>query len=169
MNWESLAALGQLATVLIGIPSVLYLAIQIREQTKERRQAAVNALTEQWGDLTRSLHDEPELAEIFLRGLQSFEKLDAISKVRFSAFFNRFVNIFEGMYFSHREGILIGSSWAAVERTIEDFIAQPGFREWWERRRRWHTIEFAEVIDKIIKRGDKPTAFTHYKPEELAS
>ena len=50
-NWEMLAAIGQLAAVFIGIPSLIYLAIQIREQTKERRQSAVHALTEQWAML----------------------------------------------------------------------------------------------------------------------
>ena len=87
MNWEMLAAIGQFAAVLVGIPSLIYLAVQIREQTKERRQSVVNALTVQWGDLTKALHDSAEFSEIFLRGLQSFETLDSIEKVRFSAFF----------------------------------------------------------------------------------
>jgi len=56
-----LAAVGQLAAVCIGIPSIIYLAVQIRAQTKERRQAAVNALTVQWGDLTCALHESAEL------------------------------------------------------------------------------------------------------------
>src|SRR4030095_3735429 len=105
------------AAVFVGIPSLIYLALQIREQTKERRQSAVHALTVQWGDLTCALHDSAEFSAIFLRGLQSFADLDSVSKMRFSAFFNRLINIFEGMYFSHRQGILTGSSWRAVERT----------------------------------------------------
>jgi hypothetical protein len=100
MNWEMLAAIGQLAAVCIGIPSILYLAIQIREQTKERRQSAVNALTVQWGDLTKALHEDAEFAAIHLRGLHSFHDLDAVSKLRFSAFQNRFFKNFEGMYYS---------------------------------------------------------------------
>src|SRR5438046_7921571 len=96
MNWEMLAAIGQLAAVCVGIPSLIYLAVQIREQTKERRQSAVHALTVQWGDLTESLHDNAETAAIFLRGMQSFADLGAVSKLRFSAFFNRLINIFEG-------------------------------------------------------------------------
>src|SRR6476659_5041354 len=115
MNWEMLAAIGQLAAVFVGIPSLIYLAFQIREQTKERRQSAVHALTAQWGDLTCALHDSEELSTIFLRGVQSFADLDAVSKLRFSAFFNRLINVFEGMYFSHWQGILTGSSWRAVE------------------------------------------------------
>src|SRR5881394_203257 len=76
MNWEMLAAIGQLAAVFVGIPSLIYLAAQIREQTKERRQSAVHALTVQWGDLTGSLHDNAETAAIFLRGMGSFADLD---------------------------------------------------------------------------------------------
>ena len=162
MNWEMLAAFGQLAAVVIGIPSLIYLATQIRHQTKERKQAAVHALTEQWGDLTSSIHDKSDMAEIFIRGLQSFQSLDAISKVRFSAFFNRFMNVFEGMYFSHREGILIDSSWGAVERTLEDFVANKGLQEWWKTRRRWHTTEFAEVVDEMIAQSGGAAAFDHY-------
>src|SRR5438309_7229002 len=75
MNWEMLAAIGQLAAVFVGIPSLIYFAVQIREQTKERRQSAVNVLTAQWGDLTCALHDSAELSAIFLRGVQSFADL----------------------------------------------------------------------------------------------
>jgi hypothetical protein len=54
MNWAMLTAIGQLATVFIGVPSIIYFAIQLREQNRERRQSAVNALTEQWGELTKA-------------------------------------------------------------------------------------------------------------------
>src|ERR1051325_7474684 len=125
MNWDMLAAVGQLTAACIGIPSLIYLAVQIREQTKERRQSAVHALTEQWGALTESLHNNPEMTAVFLRGVHSFTELDAVSKLRFSAFFNRLLNIFEGMYFSSCQGILTPSSWAAIERTMRDLIAYP--------------------------------------------
>ena len=169
MNWEMLAAMGQLAAVLVGIPSLIYLAVQIREQTKERRQSAVNALTVQWSDLTKALHDNAELATIFLRGIQSFSDLEAVSKLRFSAFFNRFMKNFEGMYFSHREGILNASSWGEIERTMSDFLAYDGVREWWKTRRHWHTEEFASVVDGIIGRGDPPKAYSMYDLTALKS
>src|SRR6266566_4401945 len=108
MNWEMLAALGQLAAVFVGIPSLIYFALQIREQTRERRQSAVNALTVQWGDLTKALHENAEFAALFLREVHSFHDLDTIAKLRFSAFQNRFFKNFEGMYYSRREGILSG-------------------------------------------------------------
>ncbi len=167
MNWQMLAAIGQLAAVFVGIPSLIYLALQIREQTRERRQAALNHLTVQWGDLTKSLHDNAEFAAIYLRGVHSFTDLDGLSKLRFSAFLNRFFKNFEGMYFSHRDGILTESLWREIERTMSDVIAYPGTRQWWETRRHWHAEEFARVVDEIITPGDKPKAYSTYNLDEL--
>src|SRR5215212_10389344 len=168
MNWQMLTAIGQLAAVVVGIPSLIYFAIQIREQNRERRQSAVNALTVQWGDLTKALHENPEFAALFLRGVQSFHDLDAVSKLRFSAFQNRFFKNFEGMYHSRCEGILTTDLWNEIDRTMSDFLAYDGVREWWETRKHWHTETFARVVDGIIAKGDKPTAYSTYNLKELA-
>jgi hypothetical protein len=162
MNWEMLAAIGQLAAVFVGIPSLIYFAVQIRQQTKERRQAAVNALTVQWGDLTCALHESAEFSAIYLRGLQSFESLDSVSKVRFSAFFNRFLKNFQAMYFAHQDEILTDQLWGEVERTMTDLIGYPGVQQWWKTRRHWHTEQFAYLIDAIIDKGEKPKAYATY-------
>jgi hypothetical protein len=167
MNWEMLTALGQLAAVVVGIPSLIYLAIQIRAQTRERRQSAVNALTVQWGDLTRALHENAEFAALYLHGVQSFHDLDTVSKLRFSAFQNRFFKNFEGMYFSRNDGILTEALWAEIERTMSDFLAYQGVQEWWTTRKHWHTEEFCCVIDAIIAKGLEPTAYSTYNLEAL--
>jgi hypothetical protein len=169
MNWEMLAAMGQLAAVCVGIPSLIYLAIQIREQTRERRQSAVNALTVQWGDLTKALHESAEFSAIYLRGIQSFSDLDPVAKVRFSAFFNRFLKNFEGMYFSRCEGILTAQLWGEIERTMSDLIAYPGVQDWWKTRKHWQAEEFARVVDHIIARGDKPRAYSTYNLDETGT
>jgi hypothetical protein len=167
MNWEMLTAIGQLATVFIGVPSVIYFAIQLREQTRERRQAAVNALTVQWGDLTKALHENAEFTALFLRGVQSFHDLDAVSKLRFSAFQNRFFKNFEGMYYSRREGILNPELWEEIQRTMSDFLAYDGVRQWWETRKHWHTEVFVGVVDAMIARGDQPTAYSTYNLNDV--
>lgn len=168
MNWEMLTAIGQLATVFIGVPSIIYFAIQLREQTRERRQSAVNALAVQWGDLTKALHENAEFTALYLRGIQSFHGLDAVSKLRFSAFQNRFFKNFEGMYYSRREGILSPELWEEIERTMSDFLAYDGVRQWWETRKHWHTEAFVRVVDAMIARVEKPTAYSTYDLKQVA-
>ncbi len=168
MNWQMLTAIGQLATVFIGVPSIIYFAIQLREQNRERRQAAVNALTVQWGDLTKALHENPEFSALYLRGVHSFHDLDAVSKLRFSAFQNRFFKNFEGMYYSRREGILTSELWDEIDRTMSDFLAYDGIQQWWETRKHWHTEAFVSVVEAIIARGNEPKAYSTYNLSEVA-
>ncbi len=167
MNWEMLGAIGQLAAVFIGIPSLIYLAVQIREQTRERRRIAMNTLAGQWGDLVESLTDSADFSAVYLRGVQCFSDLDPVSKVRFSAFFSRFFKNFEGMYYYRRDGTLGASLWGEVERTMSDLIAYPGARQWWETRKHWHTEEFARVVDEIIGWGHEPGAYSTYNLDQL--
>jgi hypothetical protein len=168
MNWQMLTAIGQLAAVFIGVPSIIYFAIQLREQNRERRQAAVNALTVQWGELTKTLHENAEFTALYLRGVQSFHDLDAVSKLRFSAYQNRFFKNFEGMYYSRREEILTSELWDEIDRTMSDFLAYDGVRQWWETRKHWHTEAFVRVVDAIIAKGEKPTAYSTYNLGEVA-
>jgi hypothetical protein len=162
MNWEMLTALGQLAAVVVGIPSLIYLALQIRAQTQERRQSAVNELTTRWGDAMSAFHQNREFSAIYLRGMQSFQDLDPVSKAQFSAFLNRTFKNSQAIYFAHRHGMLPAPLWGEVERTMTDLIAYPGAQQWWQTRRHWHTEEFAGVVDAMIARGEKPTAYSSY-------
>ncbi|PYI86191.1 MAG: hypothetical protein DME54_08725 [Verrucomicrobia bacterium] len=46
------------------------------------------------------------------------------------------------MYFSRRDGVVSPSLWAQIERTMIDFLAYPGTRQWWETRKHWYTEDF---------------------------
>src|SRR5437588_11789230 len=72
MTWEMLSAIGQLVAALGVIPSLIYLAIQIREQNQERRRAGINVLTVQWSDLVTSAQESAELSAVSLDGIAPF-------------------------------------------------------------------------------------------------
>jgi len=93
--------------------------------------------------------------------------LDAVSKLRFSSFLNRFFKNFQATYFSHRDSVLNASLWGEVERTMTDVIAYPGTQQWWETRRHWHTEEFARVVDALIAKGAEPMAYSTYNLNDL--
>ena len=120
MNWEMLTAIGQLAAVFVGIPSLIYLAVQIREQTKERRQSAVNVLTAQWGDLTCALYDSAELSAIFLRGCTIFRRSRSCLETQVQRVLQHLLkplrsNVFRPLR-GHTHGIVMGQDGANAER-----------------------------------------------------
>ena len=54
-----------------------------------------------------------------------------------------------------------------IERTMSDFLAYDGVRQWWKTRKHWHTEAFASVVDAIIARGEKPTAYSTYDLKQV--
>lgn len=162
MNWEMLSAIGQAVAAIGVIPSLIYLAVQIREQNKERRRAGINLLTAQWSDLVRSAQESRDFAVTFLQGMRSFDGLDAPDKLMFSAFFTRYTRNCEGMFIYYRDGALEKALWEEVERTMNDYFAYPGVKEWWATRKHWLTDEFRAVVDAIIAKNAEPEMYTAY-------
>jgi hypothetical protein len=166
MNWEMLSAIGQVVAAIGVIPSLIYLGVQIRDQNKERRRAGINILTAQWSDLVKTGQESREFAAFFLRGIRSFQSLDAPDKLRFSSFFTRYIRNCGGMFIYYRDGALEKALWDEVERTMNDYFAYPGVREWWNTRKHWLTDEFRGVVEAIIAKNPEPKLYTAYKLDE---
>jgi hypothetical protein len=162
MNWEMLSAIGQVVAAIGVIISLIYLAVQIREQNKERRRAGINILTVQWSDLVKTGQESREFAALFLRGMRSFQDLDGPDKLSFSAFFTRYTRNCEGMFIYYRDGALEKALWDEVERTMNDYFAYPGVREWWATRKHWLTDEFRAVVEAIIAKNPEPKLYIAY-------
>jgi hypothetical protein len=152
MNWEMLSAIGQVVAAIGVIPSLIYLAVQIREQNKERRRAGINILTAQWSDLVKTGQESREFAVFFLRGIRSFAGLDAPDKLRFSAFFTRYTRNCEGMFIYYRDGALKKALWDEVE--------------WWATRKHWLTDEFRIVVEAIIAKNPEAKMYAAYNLDE---
>jgi hypothetical protein len=166
MNWAMPSAIGQMVAAIGVIPSLIYLAFQIREQNKERRRAGINILTVQWSELVKSAQESREFATLFLRGVRSFCGLDAPGKLRFTAFFTRFTRNCEGMFIYYRDGALDKALWDEVERMMTDYFAYPGVREWWATRKHWLTDEFRSVVEAIIAKNPEQKLYATYNLNE---
>src|SRR5215469_4272750 len=131
MNWEMLAAIAQIIAAFAVIASLVYLAVQIRNQNKESRRAAANVFTLHWTDFRKSLSDNADLAAIHLRGLESFDALNPVEKVRFASELGRLFVLSERVYLFYLEGALAPELWKTLEQTTADLIAYSGAQAWW--------------------------------------
>ena len=161
MNWEMISAVGQMLGAVGVIISLIYLAAQIRNQNKESQRTATNVLTTHWSDLNRTPVENPEIAALWLRALQSFDGLDGTSKLRFGAHLGRFLRISDGLYLGVLGGTLDPRLWRGYERTLADLAGYPGFQTWWATRKHWHTDEFCALIDRQIQTA-KPKIYDGY-------
>lgn len=81
------------AAVLLGI---VFLAIEIQQNTAAIRSQSSLAVNDSLAHLNEALYADPEFTEIWIRGRQSLENLDAVERERFVAFLLERVNL--GVY-----------------------------------------------------------------------
>ena len=162
MSWEVIAAIAQVIAAVAVIPSLLYLAVQIRNQNKETRRAAADGFVLHWTEFRKSMSDNADLAAIYLRGIRSFEDLDPVERLRFGSALGRIFVLSEGLYVFYLDGSLSPDLWKAVEETTADIAAYPGVQSWWTTRKHWHSAKFRAVVDRMIAEERKPTVYLRY-------
>ena len=56
--------------------------------------------------------------------------------------------------------------WDEVERTMSDYFAYPGVRQWWATRKHWLTDEFRAVVEAIIAKNPEQKLYAVYNLDE---
>ena len=77
--------------------SLVYLALQIKNQNRESRRAAADWFMLHWSDFRKSFSENRDLSELHLRGMQVFDELDPVEKLRFGASLGRLCILSEGL------------------------------------------------------------------------
>lgn len=146
MSWEAAGAIGEIIGGLGVILSLVYLAIQIRAQNRESRVAAVTEWTTQWNSFLVSFAENPNLAEIWSRGVHDFASLSPTEVVQFSSQCGRLFRVGESLYDQYRQGRFDPKTWRGVEQTLEDVARFPGAKSWWPTRAHWYSDDFVALV-----------------------
>ena len=83
MNWGAIGAVGEIIGALAVFLTLVYLAIQIRQNTKSVQASAVDASISKVNDVRQSLYENAELSRIYNQGLVHPDELDEESRFRF--------------------------------------------------------------------------------------
>ena len=160
MNWDAIAALAELFGALAVVASLLYLASQIRQNTKNLRFAARQSLTSQNADYTRMLL-EPDLGALFSRAiplpvkLQSLENAENFSDEDLTRWvrilYIALINL-ESQYSAWRTGALTEEEWAPASALVDVYVGSRAVRDIWSNGgREMHGRSFAQFIDQRIR------------------
>jgi hypothetical protein len=132
MNWEAAGAIGEIAGALAVIVTLVYLSIQVRQNTKASRLSAVQAASENSSRFSELLAADPDLSELFWRGLRDPDSLDPAEGRRFVAALNVFMRREAVSFFLHKEGVMPDELWAARLGSFSGTLNQPGIQMYLE-------------------------------------
>ena len=80
MNWDALGAIGELVGAVAVVATLAYLAVQIRQSNKLSRATAVQIVSQQNLEFLGMLATNPDLRELWTKGAEDYDKLDARTK-----------------------------------------------------------------------------------------
>ncbi len=125
MNWTAVGAIGELVGGVVIVITLIYLAIQIRQNTKNLRSAAIQASHDAVARAVTALAEEPTVAETMQKGINDFSALEPAEKWRFTSLVTALMWTLQNSYLQNREGTLPDYVWKH-----QRFVAR-----WWLSRR----------------------------------
>lgn len=153
MTLQELAQTGAAIGGVGVIASFIYVAIQIRNNTRAVRAATfqqlVSSLVSQLDELSRN----GELCSLVLRGGDDFESLDRIEKARFRFHLLSHLRRVENAYVQHEIGTLKDQYWIGIREGLGAIFSSPGQRMAWTLIKSRLNPEFRSFVDEIVSKA----------------
>jgi hypothetical protein len=154
----SIEALGNLGDFIGGIgvvATLIYLSIQIRQNTRAVRTASRQEIVAGARDWNRLLLD-PAVAEAFYRGTQQYPDLEAEATTRFRTVMHDLALFMQGAFALWENGALEEETYHAYLEFFAVQLATPGGSAWWSVARRIYMKRMVANVEDRIARGGLP-------------
>ena len=128
MNWEAVSAISEIIGAIAVVISLVYVATQIRQNTKLMRSTAKQSLTETTQGLIYKMVDySGEWLKLTTGEMPSTPEEDS----RMSLLVRATLRGFESQCYQYEAGLLEEDEWLALRAAIRDIWALPGFKRYW--------------------------------------
>ena len=150
MKLSEAASWAEIVSALGIVISLIYVGIQVTDNTSAMRsETASNASTE-FIDWYAHLSGDPELMDVWLRGVTAPETLDEQQSLRFVFLLHIIMLQFQNNYYLVEEGTLDVKMLSAINNTLATLRGTPGFEMYWLHRRGLFYPEYQDFIEQLL-------------------
>lgn len=149
MSLMELGALGDLVASFGVIATLIFLALQMRQNTKAVRLSTSHAVTAALQGMFSLLASDQGLAEILVEAGHRAH-LAGPTRVRYWTFTSNLLRMYENAYLLKGENSISEAHWSGLTRLMVDYKSMAAFPEYWEDRKHWLSEEFRAYMDAEI-------------------
>lgn len=144
MNWDAISAVAETVAAIAVIVSLLYLAIQVNQNTRTLKNQGLKSARERFlMDLDQATRTQID-ADIFRRGLNDFENLDPADQGSFHSKMHTITHAFHHAWDLNKEGLLPDHELEAMRDITVSYLITPGAQQWWT----WHkSVPPPDIVD----------------------
>jgi hypothetical protein len=130
MNWEAIGAIGEIVGGIGVVVTLVYLALQIKYNTKATEKQSVHDAMEFVYSSSLPLIEDQQLSEIYLKGMSDFGALGEAEKIRFHYLCTTRLQA------AQTSSTLLddGGDFIGIREWIARMMRNKGFRVWWLER-----------------------------------
>jgi hypothetical protein len=155
MNWDALAALAELAGASVVVVTLIYVARELRENTKALRKSsadsALGIVLEFTGDMAR----DNEVSQLLTQGTEGWDSLSEPDRARLAYVLFRLFKVLENIHYYHSLGTLDEETWEGWKNLILYFAHSPAGRFYLDVRKHWFSRRFLEFVDSDVGAGGR--------------
>ncbi len=151
MTIFELGALGEFVGAIAVVFTLIYLALQIRQNTKAVQASAIDVSISRANDVRESMYENADLSRIYIQGLSHPDALDEESRLRFRLLLHNVLLAGSNIYSQTSFAGLSSSTWEAQLTLLKRVITSPGGQWFWKEYRLEFEKTFREQMDKILE------------------
>lgn len=151
MNWDAVGAIGEIVGAIMVLITLIYLSVQIRNNTKEVKSENVHRVTDSFNQLNLLVASDERLAELWHRGMANYNDLNDTEKASFGFMQLAAFRIYDSLFYQIQRGTGDERQWKGELKTIKWFFSSTGAREWWSEQQFAFSSDFQIYIDEIVR------------------
>jgi hypothetical protein len=124
--------ISQIVAAVLVAPTLLYLALQVRQNTKQLKAAARYQFVEATGQINAVMAGETSAASVFRRGISDYASLDEDERWQFLIIIGQHLQIHSVMFELYEDGLLPETQWHNVRKDILSVVRSDGGKRIWE-------------------------------------
>lgn len=153
------AAAADIVGTIAVIITLIFVGVQIRQNTKATKAAAAQAVHSNFAAWYASLQGEPDILAMSLKGMVDYSAISPLEKAQFFAMFMAFNAHMQDAYYKMEDGSLEPELWNCWERLAATFYSTPGGKAFWEERGYMFGRRFQNYLnDDLMQRPLHPKA-----------
>ncbi len=151
MNWEAIGAVGEIAGAAAVFASLVYLSLQIRQNTRAIRGSAERETVSLQQSALQPVAASLELADVHGRALIQLHEMSPAEQIQFHRTMTALFQSFESAFYQHRASLIGGEIYSRIVKNIKGWFRFPGVNDWWNTFAREYSDEFKVFIDNEIR------------------
>lgn len=154
---DALGNIGEFVGAVGVVVSLVYLALQLRQNTRSVRAASFNEMIQNSIQLLEHSFRDSEFARFLATAESDPDSLDEAGRLRWDAYMTAVFRHFGNLVYQQRVGALDNQMWESYQRDLKEHLRSPAWVAWFRK----HQVVFSDslveevrdLVDEIRREG----------------